>query len=198
MRKSQLLFVAMSLAMYVACSPRDFLTRRLAADLIAGSLVFNTPQNFSLQTGTFSNQQYVAAEPQIFQRHGWISANNVPCPAGVSPAPCWDILLTPSGVETVRSILGQQSNEGSTLQIPARRRELIAITGISKEGNHADVEFTWKWVPLNEMGEALYPDENQQSSTVAFRDYDDGWRIVEDSHTGQSLQDALKEAPPSH
>jgi len=27
-----------------------------------------------------------------------------------------------------------------------------SITGISKDGNVADVEFTWRWAPQNEVG----------------------------------------------
>ena len=198
MRKSHIFFVAVSLLVCIGCSPRDFLTRRLAADLIAASSAFNMPQTYSLQTGSFSNQQYLVAEPQVLQRHGWISANTVPCPPGISPPPCWDVLLTPSGIETVRSIVGSQPNEASTWQIPARRRELVAITGIARDGNRADVEFAWKWIPLNEIGAALYPDSDQHTSTVAFRDFDDGWRVVENSQAGQSLQDALKSVEPSH
>jgi hypothetical protein len=33
------------------------------------------------------------------------------------------------------------------------------------------------------------------NSTVGFRDYDDGWRIMQGaSHSGQTLEDALKNA----
>ena len=54
----------------------------------------------------------------------------------------------------------------------------MAVTGISKQGNMADVDFTWRWIPLNEIGAALYSGDLQYNSTVGFRDYDDGWRIV--------------------
>jgi hypothetical protein len=75
---------------------------------------------------------------------------------------------------------------------------LIAVTGISKEGNLADVEFTWKWVPMNEVGAALYSGDLRYKSIVGFRQFDDGWRVVQTAaHPGQTLDDALKNAEPS-
>ena len=78
------------------------------------------------------------------------------------------------------------------------RRELVAITGISKQGNLADVDFTWRWIPLNEVGAALYSGDLHYKSTVGFREYDDGWRIVLSTpHVSQTLDDALKNAEPA-
>jgi len=82
--------------------------------------------------------------------------------------------------------------------IPVARREFVGITGISRQGNVADVDFTWKWIPLNEIGAALYSNDLHYKSTVGFRDYDDGWRIVQTTpHPGQTLDDALKNAEPT-
>jgi hypothetical protein len=51
----------------------------------------------------------------------------------------------------------------------------------------------WKWAPLNEVGAALYNGDLHYVSTVGFREFDDGWRIVRSSpHSGQTLDDALK------
>jgi hypothetical protein len=82
--------------------------------------------------------------------------------------------------------------------VPAARRELTGVTGISKDGNSADVDFSWKWVPLNEVGAALYTSGVEYKSTATFRHYDDGWRVVEGSapRSSQSLEDALKTAVP--
>ena len=74
----------------------------------------------------------------------------------------------------------------------------MGVTGISKERNLADVDFTWKWVPLNEIGAALYSGDLHYTSTVGFREYDDGWRMSESTpRSGQALDDALKNAEPS-
>src|SRR5208282_48904 len=62
------------LLMLPSCSPRDYLTRRLAADLISASDTFKTPQQFVIQTGVISNKDYVSPEYLVLQHHGWISA----------------------------------------------------------------------------------------------------------------------------
>jgi hypothetical protein len=186
------------LALFLSsCSPRDFLTRRLATDLIAASGDFKTPQSYILQTGVLSNKDYAAPEYLVLQHRGWISATTAPCTPGLVPPPCWDVLLTPSGVDTIHTILRPEEASKSSLVIPAAKRQFIAITGISKQGGSADVEFTWKWVPLNEIGAALYSPDVQYKSTVAFRQFDDGWRVVESTpHAPQSMSDALKNAEP--
>jgi hypothetical protein len=182
----------------LACSPRDFLTRRLANDLISASDAFKTPQQFALQTGVISNKDYVNPEYLVLQQHGWISATTARCAPGMAPSPCWDVLLTPSGVETVRSLVSAEEATKASLQIPVARRELLAVTGITKQGNTADVEFTWKWVPLNEVGAALYSGDLHYTSTVEFRQYDDGWRLMQGTpRAAQTLDDAFKNAEPA-
>jgi hypothetical protein len=188
------------LLLLASCSPRDFLSRRLARDLISSSDAFRDAQHFVLQTGLVSNEVYLAPEYLVLQHHGWISATNSPCRTGLAPPPCWDILLTPSGVDTVRALVSTDEASKPSFAIPVARRELVEITGVSKQGNAADVDFTWKWVPLNEIGAALYSSEVHYKSTAGFRNYDDGWRIVvapSVPHVAQTLDDALKHAEPA-
>jgi hypothetical protein len=189
-----------TLLLLTSCSPRDYLTRRLAADLISASDTFKTPQQFVLQTGIISNKDYVSPEYLVLQHHGWISATTAPCTPGLIPPPCWDVLLTPAGVDTVRALIPADAVTRPALSIPVAKRELLSVTGISKQGNQADVDFTWRWVPLNEIGAALYSRDLQYNSTVGFRDYDDGWRVTA-AHSapraGQPLDDALKTAEPA-
>ena len=52
MRKLWLFPIVALLCAAPACSPKDFLTRRLAADLIAGSDTFKTPQEFAHADGS--------------------------------------------------------------------------------------------------------------------------------------------------
>src|SRR5260370_13784356 len=196
--KSILSFVAVLLL--ASCSPRDFLTRRLATDLISASDAFKAPQQFPLQTGIVSNKEYVSPEYLVLQQRGWISAATARCSPGLAPSPCWDVLLTPSGVETVRALGPADVADKTLFFIPVARRELGGVTGISKEGTLADVDFTWRWVPLNEVGAALYSGDLHYTSTVGFRDYDDGWRIAiahSAPRSGQTLDDALKNAEPA-
>jgi len=181
-----------------ACSPRDLLTRRLAADLIEGSDAFRTPQALFVHTGVVSNKDYLSPESLVLQHHGWISATTAPCPAAIVPPPCWDVVLTPSGVETVRPLLVPAEEGKPSFSVPVARRELVAITGIAKQGSTADVEFIWHWIPLNEVGAAIYSSEGHYRTIALFRDYDDGWRLVESTtHSGQPLDEALKNAEPA-
>lgn len=181
-----------------SCSPRNFLSRRLATDLIAASDTFTAPQDFVLRTGILSNKDYSSPEYLVLQHQGWISANTVACSAGLAPSPCWDVLLTPSGVDTVRSIVSAEDSANPSISIPVAKRELVAVTGISKQGSAADVEFTWKWAALNEVGGALYSGDIHYKSTVGFREFDDGWRLVQISaRPDQTMDEALKNAVPT-
>jgi hypothetical protein len=196
-RKQNQFAIVLTTLFLISCSPRDFLTRRLAADLISASNNFKTPQRFVLKTGILSSKDYPSPEYLVLQHHGWISANSSPCPRDLTPPPCWDLLLTPSGVDAVRAALPPEQTGTSLLSIPVAKRELVAVTGVSIQGNLADVEFSWKWLPLNEIGEALYSGDVHYKSVVGFRNYDDGWRMIESvPRSGQSMDDALKNAEP--
>lgn len=183
------------LLLFLACSPRDFLTRRLAADLITASPAFNAPQQFLLQTGLVAGNVYPSPEFLVLQHHGWLTASNGTCPAGITPPPCSELTLTPSGVDAVRALISADDATKPSFSIPVARRELVGITAIAKQGELADVDFAWRWIPMNEIGAALYSSEQHYRSTVGFRKYDDGWHVVESApHHEQSLGDALKNA----
>jgi hypothetical protein len=198
MRKIRVLVCSLgSLLLLSSCSPRDFLTRRLAADLIAASETFRAQQQFHLRTGVIPNKEYLSPDYLVLQHRGWISGTTAACPAALAPPPCWDVMLTPSGVDTFQSLIAPGDAEKQSFSIPAARRELVAITGIAKQGNAADVEFTWRWIPLNEVGAVFYPGEAHYRSTATFRNYDDGWRLVEGAaRPGEPLDEALKNADP--
>ena len=183
----------------IACSPRDFLTRRLASDLIASSDTFKSTQEFGLRTGVISNKDYISPEYLVLQRRGWITGSVAPCPPEVAPAPCWQVALTPIGVETFHDLIPSGGADSQYFSVPVARRQLTGITGISKNSNAADVDFLWKWIPLNEVGAALYAGGVQYRSTVGFRQYDDGWRVIDGStpRTSQGLDDALKNSEPA-
>jgi hypothetical protein len=192
LRKKLSLAVLLTVSL-TACSPRDFLTRRLASDLISASTTFSASQQFVLRTGIVTSKDYPSPEYLVLQHHGWISATAVACPPGLAPSPCWNMLVTPAGVDAIRAIIPAEQADKSSMSIPVARRELVSVTGIARQDNSADVEFEWKWVPLNEIGEGLYSRDLRYRSSVGFRKYDDGWRLVESAtHSGQSIDDALK------
>ena len=194
-RTSAALGLALLLCVAIACSPRDFLTRRLAADLIATSDSFKAPQIFWLHRGVLSNVDFNSPDSLVLQRRGWIIGTETKCPTGLQPPPCWDVVLSPAGVDVFRSSLA--SAAAAITPVKVARRELAEITGISKDGNFADVDFTWNYVPVNDVGSALYDSGVRYRSTVQFRRYDDGWRVVTDGlHSNQSIEDALRNSQP--
>jgi hypothetical protein len=186
------------LSLDLGCSPRDFLTRRLAADLISASDAFKAPQLFWLTTGIVSNKDFSSPDSMVLQRRGWIIGTEQKCPAGVDPPPCWDVILTPLGVDTIRPLITNALPDNGPMAIQVARRELLGISGISKAGNFADVEFTWRWVSINQVGAALYDSGVRYRSTVGFRGYDDGWRVVDQNvPSNQTLDEALRNAQPT-
>ena len=196
MRKLLLVVVLLSLP---ACSPRNYLTRRLATALIAGSDAFAAPQQFWLRTGLVSNKEYTSPEYLVLQRRGWISASTAACPAELTPPPCWDVTLTPLGVDAFHDFTKSGDAGKQSFTVPIARRELVAITGISTNGNLADVEFTWQWVPSSEVGSALSAGNLQYKSNVGLKKFDDGWRLLDatGAKTNQTLEDALKNGAPT-
>ena len=182
-----------------ACSPRDFLTRRLAADLIAGSEGFRDAQQFWLRTGIMSNKDYLSPGYLVLERHGWISGSNTACPSDISPPPCWDVVLTPNGVNIFHDLIPPDAAASQFFSVQAARRELLAVTGISRSDQVAEVDFRWKWTPLNAVGAALYNENVEYISTVGFRQYDDGWRLIEGSaaKSYQGMDEALRNAEPA-
>ena len=198
MRKSAAALTVSLLILATACSPRDFLTRRLAFDLIAGSDTFKAQQQFWLRTGLVSNKEYSSPEYLVLAHHGWIMGAGAPCAGNVTPPPCWDVTLTPLGVDALRDWVPANAAASQYFSVPVARRELLAVEGISTNGNRADVDFRWRWVALNEVGEALYAGSGEYNSTVGFVHYDDGWRVLEGDSpkSNQHLDDALKNAEP--
>jgi hypothetical protein len=198
MRTAKISLLAVLFCLIPGCSPRDFLTRRLAADLISASDVFKAPQVFWLSTGIVSNKDFSSPDSTVLQRHGWIIGTEEKCPAGIDPPPCWDVVLTPLGVDTIRPLITTALSGNGPIGIQVARRELLSISGIAKAGNFADVEFTWRWASINPVGEALYDGGVHYRSTVGFRGYDDGWRVVvQNVPSNQPLEEALRNAQPT-
>jgi hypothetical protein len=193
-----LILVLALLCFTVGCSPRDFLTRRLATDLIAGSETFKTTQLFWLRTGVISNKDYTSPEYLVLRRHGWITGSTAACTADLGAAPCWDVVITPLGVDALRDWVAATAASSQYISVPVAQRELLGLSGIRKNGNFADVDFRWRWAAVNEVGAALYAKGTEYSSTVGFAHYDDGWRVIEGGslRSSQGLNDALKNAEP--
>src|SRR5207302_11320047 len=98
-----------------ACSPRNFLTRRLAGDLITYADAFKTQQQFSLRLGVVSNKDYLSPEYLVLERRGCITGSTVSCSTEGSPPPSWDVARTPMSVETLRTLI--PTDGGSTQRV---------------------------------------------------------------------------------
>ncbi|HEX8813996.1 MAG TPA: hypothetical protein VF753_00700 [Terriglobales bacterium] len=197
MRKGFIAVVFALLVALTACTSRDFLTRHLASDLITNSDTFKAVEKFWLRTGSTSNEDYASPEYMVLQRRGWITAASVPCAPDAKVSACWDVALTPLGVGVFRDLIPAGAEQSQYFSVPVAHRELVRVTGIAKNAGSAEVEFFWKWVPLNEVGQALYAEGLQYKSIVTFRLYDDGWRVIEgDLPVSQGMDEALKNSKP--
>jgi hypothetical protein len=156
-------------------------------------------QQFWLRTGMISNKDYTSQEYVVLRRHGWITGNAAACPSDVTPAPCWDVVITPLGVDALRDWVAASAATSQYISVPVAQRELLGVTGIRKNGAVADADFQWRWTAVNEVGSALYTKNLEYNSTVGFVHYDDGWRVVEGNALkySQGLGDALKNAEPA-
>src|SRR5690349_20665371 len=123
------------LALAVTWSPRDFLTRRLAADLIAGSEAFSAPQQFWLRTGVVSPKDFGSPEYLVLQRRGWITASSTACTVGSGAGQCWEVRLTPLGIGVLRDLVPAKRAAAQYFSVPVARRQLVQIDGIVKQGN---------------------------------------------------------------
>ena len=169
----------------------------MAADLISASETFKAPQVFWLKTGIVSNRDFNSPDTMVLQRRGWIIGTQQKCPPGVEPPPCWDVVISPLGVDTFRPLISDISPGVAPMSLPVARREMVNVTGISKAGTFADVEFSWRWGALNPVGAALYAAGVNYRSTVGFRSYDVGWRVVDAAvKTSPSLEESLRTAEP--
>jgi hypothetical protein len=198
MRTAKSLLLAVLFCLGPGCSPRDFLTRRLAADLISASDSFKAPQMYWIRTGLVSNKDFSSPEFLVLQSRSWIIGTEQRCREGIEPPPCWDVALTPLGVDTIRPLISGALPESGPIAIQVAHRELVNVSGISKNGAFADVEFTWHWNPNNQVGAALFDTGVHYRSTVGFRGYDDGWRLVDQNiRSNQPMDDALRNAQPT-
>ena len=142
MPRRQVALIFALLCFAVACSPRDFLTRRLATDLIAGSDTFKMTQLFWLRTGVISNKDYTSPEYVVLRRRGWITGSGVACPPDLAPPPCWDMVITPLGVDALRDWVAATAASSQYISVPVAQRELLAVTGIHKNGSSGGCGFS--------------------------------------------------------
>ena len=114
------------------------------------------------------------------------------------------MLLTPLGVETDPSLISNAlpgigtGERQRSIEIQVALRELLGITGISQNRSLRRRGFTWRWVSINAGGRSTLRQRSTYRSTVGFRGYDDGWRVVEQAiPANQPLEESLRNAQPA-
>ena len=181
----------------VACSPRDFLTRRLATDLIAGSDSFKT------------HPAILAANGRDLQQRLHFARIRDLAPARLDHGQRRCL----SSRNCCSAVLGHgdhSAGSGRPARLGFRDRSQFSIhqraSGTERTaGGHghsqgrkswADVDFLWRWAAVNEVGAALYARNYRVQLHVGFVHYDDGWRVIEGGGLkgSQSLSEALKNA----
>jgi hypothetical protein len=154
---------------------RSELTRSAAKDLISHS------QNFSPMTPTL---KLSSAELQCGLKEGWWA--EAPRRKGNLDLFAFHLQVTPKGKSTFGKLSSSYSS-GYPAQVTLNKeftRTVTEITGISDftpplEGwTGKEVTFTWQWNwdQVSETATRCLA-RPQQSGTVAFRRYDDGWRV---------------------
>jgi hypothetical protein len=87
--------------------------------------------------------------------------------------------LTEKGISEKKNWIPSSMSED--YEVPLATRELLEITGIGElqgeTGAFVEVQYTWKWSPVNEVGTLMKLDEKTNAGSAAFRRFDDGWRL---------------------
>ncbi len=107
----------------------------------------------------------------------------------------WHVDVTPAGEKAFQAVDATRDHEkdGDYFAIPLATREMVRVTGISINGNLAQVDFDWKW-KMNSLGllfatadysvelreretgnTAIY--SGDEFNTAIFKKWDDGWRL---------------------
>jgi hypothetical protein len=82
---------------------------------------------------------------------------------------------------------------GKFYKVPYAKREIVEVTGISEPkegGNTAQAKFTWRLVPLNDIGKAMSLDTKNVEGDAVLQKFDDGWRVV--NIFGPGLEPAVR------
>jgi hypothetical protein len=110
-------------------------------------------------------------QPALLFRLGYVD-----CREHINPYDCW-VVLTDKAPPNPKVMYNEYSHSVFNVLFPAAQAELIEVTGVSEQGNDATATFTWRYKPINELGEA-YGYGKQMQGTAQFQKFDDGWRLM--------------------
>jgi hypothetical protein len=101
--------------------------------------------------------------------------------------------LTEKGKKAAAEWETGTSLAGKFYKVPYAKREIVEVTGISEpkeSGNTAQAKFTWRLVPLNDIGKAMSLDTKTIEGDAVLQKFDDGWRVV--NIFGPGLEPAVR------
>lgn len=177
------------------------LSREAAAKTIRAHELFNETLNAVVVPGRRCIEEETAAQyyrrmqvefldPVMKSDQRWqLAAQQALGPLGltitqVSPARPQECKTNRATVEeTALTMLGRKQSAGWRTAgagwfVPISRRELVSVDGVRQQTNSADVDFSWKWLPL-QGDEVPASIEFPYKGRAVFERYDDGWRLEE-------------------
>jgi len=211
-------FLALSI---VGCADTRELTRSKAAEMISGSQAFSAPVLLPLKRETGWNlrprtadepeaeaqaraaENYYQAYPQmdVLRRLGLMDVRATTRERPGENYGVWAFDVEPFLTEKGKEVTSGGREDQSAPSVILARRELIEITGITRDGQTSQAQYTWKEAPTA-AGRALVPgspeheslppplrqalrDRNQTKDfdkvgrgRAVFQLYDDGWRLL--------------------
>jgi len=150
-----------------------------AADLIAGSEGFRDAQQFWLRTGIMSNKTIFPGLPGTrAPRLDFRIKHRLPFRH--QSAPCWDVALTPNGVNIFHDLILRMP-ELHNISVCSGAKRTAGSDRHKPKRSAGGSGFSLEVDPAECRGAALYNENVEYISTAGFRQYDDGWRLIEGS-----------------
>ncbi|MGA2483552.1 MAG: hypothetical protein ABSF92_10600 [Candidatus Acidiferrales bacterium] len=168
-------------------------------EFLTGSVWDNSGGTYYPYLGKLDTNLKAAPYPEL-QSAGIIEiSRSEPTPTRQSPVPpcfsedcsrvssMWKVSLTKDGVSQSNSWTHQTLRvpigvfKGAVAEdwvVPVAKSEIVEVTGIAAgETGQAQADFTWKWRPIDKIGQAINLNSQIFKASANLRLYDDGWRV---------------------
>lgn len=156
----------------VACAGTRHLSRDRAAEILGGAPFFSEGyREIEVVVGPRAVfEPGEMEEYQVLEKLGLVSIGRSELVSTIE--------VTKLGRERVSRSQATASELHKRYFFRVAQRKLVTVTGVATgEQGQAQVEFTWTWKPINEIGRSLRADATTYQAMTRFRLFDDGWRI---------------------
>ena len=147
------------------------LSRSAAADMISKKMAEGDVKSDGATFIGFNREEFDRQpQPALLFRLGYVDCrdhNTYDC----------KVMLTDKAPDDTKVEYWPISNSISTVAFPVAQAELIEVTGVTEKDNDATATFTWRYKPINDLGEA-FGYGKQIEGTAQFQKFDDGWRLM--------------------